>query len=88
MIEYATLSTMPVSHQTNGTFTNGVVKEYDVIIVGAGFSGISTLHRLRKQRLRAHIFESGKSSQKYRQLALPLLTLLGDELGGVWNWNR
>jgi NADPH-dependent 2,4-dienoyl-CoA reductase/sulfur reductase-like enzyme len=35
------------------------VQEYDVIIVGAGFSGISALHRLRKAGLRAHIFEAG-----------------------------
>ncbi|KAF2845443.1 FAD/NAD(P)-binding domain-containing protein [Plenodomus tracheiphilus IPT5] len=34
-------------------------EEYDVIIVGAGFSGISSLHRLRKAGLRAHIFEAG-----------------------------
>lgn len=42
--------------------TNGQTKndqEYDVIIVGAGFSGISSLYRLRKDGLQAHIFEAG-----------------------------
>ena len=38
-----------------------IVQVYDVIIVGAGFSGISALYRLRKQGLTAHIFETGKS---------------------------
>ncbi|KAI8939027.1 hypothetical protein NX059_004867 [Plenodomus lindquistii] len=33
-------------------------QEYDVIIVGAGFSGISSLYRLRKDGFKAHIFES------------------------------
>ncbi|KAF2025437.1 FAD/NAD(P)-binding domain-containing protein [Setomelanomma holmii] len=33
-------------------------RDYDVIIVGAGFSGISALHRLRKEEMKAHIFEA------------------------------
>jgi flavin-dependent dehydrogenase len=45
-------------NEVNGIGANG--KEYDVIIVGAGFSGISALHRLRKDGLKAHIFEAGK----------------------------
>lgn len=36
----------------------GVTQEHDVIIVGAGFSGISSLHRCRKEGLKAHIFEA------------------------------
>jgi monoamine oxidase len=51
------------SSKVNGTTTEehtaSTVQEYDVIIVGAGFSGISALHRLRKEGLKAHIFESG-----------------------------
>lgn len=48
--------------EVNGTTANGhtaVDAEYDVIIVGAGFSGISALHRLRTDGLKAHIFEAG-----------------------------
>lgn len=45
---------------TNGTYSDAV-QEYDVIIVGAGFSGISALHRLRKEGLKAHIYEAGTS---------------------------
>ncbi|KAH8719564.1 hypothetical protein GQ44DRAFT_762016 [Phaeosphaeriaceae sp. PMI808] len=44
------------------SFTNGdktCAQEYDVVIVGAGFAGISTLYRARKDGLRAHIFEAG-----------------------------
>src|ERR1700691_1415299 len=34
--------------------------EYDAIIIGAGFSGIYALYRLRKKlRLSAHVFEAG-----------------------------
>lgn len=40
---------------TNGT--NGAT--YDVVIVGAGFSGIAMLYRLRKLGLSVRIFESG-----------------------------
>ncbi|KAH7081972.1 hypothetical protein BKA63DRAFT_223596 [Paraphoma chrysanthemicola] len=57
------MASVPVdTSKINGTTTNGhtdVVQEYDVIIVGAGFSGISALHRLRKEGLKAHIFEAG-----------------------------
>ncbi|RMZ66139.1 Cyclopentanone 12-monooxygenase [Pyrenophora seminiperda CCB06] len=35
------------------------VQQYDVIIIGAGFSGISALHRFRNQKLHAHVFEAG-----------------------------
>jgi ribulose 1,5-bisphosphate synthetase/thiazole synthase len=35
------------------------VQQYDVIIVGAGFSGIANVHRLRKDGLKVHVFESG-----------------------------
>jgi cation diffusion facilitator CzcD-associated flavoprotein CzcO len=50
------------ANEVNGTSANGSTneREYDVIIVGAGFSGISALHRLRKDGLKAHIFETGK----------------------------
>jgi ribulose 1,5-bisphosphate synthetase/thiazole synthase len=41
------------------TESSTVLPEYDVIIVGAGFSGISALHRMRKEGLKAHIFEGG-----------------------------
>ncbi|CAE6999273.1 hypothetical protein PTNB73_03887 [Pyrenophora teres f. teres] len=36
-------------------------QKYDVIIIGAGFSGISALHRFRNQNLHAHIFEAAGS---------------------------
>jgi ribulose 1,5-bisphosphate synthetase/thiazole synthase len=57
------MASVPVPpDEVNGTTTNGSVtakEEYDAIIIGAGFSGISALHRLRKDGLKAHIFESG-----------------------------
>ena len=59
---YPRLRTMTIdmpSGQTNGTTAPEEVRQYDVVVVGAGFSGISTLHRLRKHGLKAHIFESG-----------------------------
>ncbi|CAO2654367.1 Nn.00g111000.m01.CDS01 [Neocucurbitaria sp. VM-36] len=48
-------------NEANGTTTNGYATAetgYDVVIVGAGFSGISALHRLRKDGFKAHIFEA------------------------------
>jgi ribulose 1,5-bisphosphate synthetase/thiazole synthase len=58
------MATIPLDPQevsnasTNETHSEAV-QEYDVIIIGAGFSGISALHRLRKEGLKAHIFEAG-----------------------------
>lgn len=37
----------------------GVPEELDVIIVGAGFSGLYALHRLRKLGYKAKVFEAG-----------------------------
>ncbi|WP_153505305.1 flavin-containing monooxygenase [Cumulibacter manganitolerans] len=33
--------------------------DYDVVIVGAGFSGMYQLHKLRQQGMTAHVFETG-----------------------------
>ncbi|CAG2153837.1 flavin-containing monooxygenase [Cupriavidus numazuensis] len=43
---------------------------FDAVIIGAGFSGLYMLHRLREQGLRARVYE------------------VGDDVGGVWYWNR
>jgi len=48
---------LPHKASTNGT--NVSTQTYNCIIVGAGFSGISALHRFRGLGLSAHIFESG-----------------------------
>jgi cation diffusion facilitator CzcD-associated flavoprotein CzcO len=45
-------------HTTTKSST-AAAQEYDVVIVGAGFSGISALHRMRKEGLKAHILEGG-----------------------------
>jgi ribulose 1,5-bisphosphate synthetase/thiazole synthase len=58
------MATIPIDPSSvNGTTATGVA-EYDVIIVGAGFSGISSLYRLRKEGLKAHIFEAGMYNPK------------------------
>src|SRR5438128_12485906 len=36
-----------------------VSRDLDVVIVGAGFSGLYMLHRMRQQGLRARVFEAG-----------------------------
>lgn len=56
-----TMASVPVDISglaANGD-VSGVIHEYDVIIVGAGFSGISSLYRCRKEGLKAHVFEAG-----------------------------
>lgn len=42
----------------------------DVVVVGAGFAGLRSLHTLREQGLHCAVLESG------------------DDIGGVWQWNR
>lgn len=63
------MAATPVSNaDVSGTTNAGEpVQQYDVIIVGAGFSGIANLHRLRKDGLKAHIFESGKHASSFDQ---------------------
>lgn len=39
--------------------TNAAVARYDALVIGAGFSGVSMLYRLRKLGLNAKIFEAG-----------------------------
>jgi cation diffusion facilitator CzcD-associated flavoprotein CzcO len=50
---------MAHKESTNGTNDSSSPTSYDCIVVGAGFSGISALHRLRSLNLSAHIFEAG-----------------------------
>jgi 2-polyprenyl-6-methoxyphenol hydroxylase-like FAD-dependent oxidoreductase len=38
------------------------VQRYDVIVIGAGFTGVANLYRLRKDGLNVHVFESGMFS--------------------------
>ncbi|KAJ4322156.1 hypothetical protein N0V84_004991 [Fusarium piperis] len=38
---------------------NGATRQLDVLIIGAGFSGIYGLHKLRPSGLRVHVFEAG-----------------------------
>ena len=45
--------------ELNGVTNGDVAHVYDVIIVGAGFSGIANLHRLREDGLNCHVFEAG-----------------------------
>ncbi|KAF2195143.1 FAD/NAD(P)-binding domain-containing protein [Zopfia rhizophila CBS 207.26] len=53
------MATVPVPNAAvNGTAPSSP-QSYDVIIVGAGFSGIANIYRLRKAGLKAHIFEAG-----------------------------
>ncbi|KAF2794066.1 FAD/NAD(P)-binding domain-containing protein [Melanomma pulvis-pyrius CBS 109.77] len=56
------MASIPVAKEviSGTTSTNGhTVQQYDVIIIGAGFSGIANLHRLRGDGLKCHIFEAG-----------------------------
>jgi hypothetical protein len=69
------------------------VKEYDVIIVGGGFSGSSVLYCLDKQQLEAHIFSASIFTNVILSLwihgiVLFCWRLLGDDFGGVWYSNR
>lgn len=56
------MASIPVAKEavSGTTTTNGhTVQQYDVIIIGAGFSGIANLHRLRGDGLKCHVFEAG-----------------------------
>lgn len=53
---------LPEKHEfkvNNGTNYGQKIIQADVIVVGAGFSGISAMDRLRKQGLSVKCFEAG-----------------------------
>lgn len=60
-------STTNGSGTTNGSATNGAKSampgnkdlDYDVLIIGAGLSGIYSLYRMRQMGLRAKVIEAG-----------------------------
>ncbi|KAF2008476.1 FAD/NAD(P)-binding domain-containing protein [Aaosphaeria arxii CBS 175.79] len=77
------MASIPVPKEATNGFANGdAVPHYDAIVVGAGFSGITSLHRLRKDGYKVHVFESGK-----KNIANAHPTAASD-FGGVWYWNR
>ncbi|PSN64773.1 FAD/NAD(P)-binding domain-containing protein [Corynespora cassiicola Philippines] len=54
------MTAMPIpKSEVNGVSNGTPVQQYDVIIVGAGFSGVANLHRMREDGLSCHIFEAG-----------------------------
>ncbi|OCK75021.1 FAD/NAD(P)-binding domain-containing protein [Lepidopterella palustris CBS 459.81] len=52
---------MPTSNGANSTVngSSSSIANYDVVVVGAGFSGISALYNLRKLGMTARVFEAG-----------------------------
>jgi cation diffusion facilitator CzcD-associated flavoprotein CzcO len=56
---------------------NGEMIDCDVVVVGAGFSGISALYKLRKLGLKVKVFEQGDNFggvwywNRYRDPILP-----------------
>lgn len=64
------MASIPVSNtEVNGIVNGDSVRQYDVIIVGAGFSGIASLHRLREDGLKCHVFEAGSLPTQYYQIS-------------------
>lgn len=55
------MASIPIRTEDINGIANGdaPVQHYDVIVIGAGFSGIANLYRLRKDGLKVHVFESG-----------------------------
>lgn len=47
-------------HNTNYSTSDSNPIETDVIVVGAGLSGISAIHRLRAKGLKLKVFEAGE----------------------------
>lgn len=50
---------MSTSTAPETSTTDAANVDYDAVIVGAGFSGMYQLHKLRQQGMTAHIFETG-----------------------------
>ncbi|KAJ4177418.1 hypothetical protein NW767_014006 [Fusarium falciforme] len=48
-----------MSSSNSTTNDNSATRQLDVLIIGAGFSGIYSLHKLRPSGLRVHVFEAG-----------------------------
>ena len=73
--------------------------EYDAVVVGAGFAGLYTLHRLRQQGLSARVFEAGSGvggtwfHNRYPGARCDVESLdyqfsFSDELLHEWKWSE
>ncbi len=73
--------------------------DYDVVIVGAGFSGLYMLHKLRELGFRAHVFEMGDGVggtwfwNRYPGARCDVESIeysfsFSDEIQQEWNWTE
>ncbi|MFF0815000.1 flavin-containing monooxygenase [Rhodococcus sp. NPDC003318] len=83
----------------NATIGNGVKADFDAVIVGAGFSGLYTLHKLRELGLNVRVFERGNGLggtwfwNRYPGLQCDTETIsysftFSPELYRGWTWSR
>ena len=48
-----------MTHPKREASHNGAQRDFDAVIVGAGFAGLYMLHRLRGMAMRVRVFEAG-----------------------------
>jgi len=53
------MATAPMTHPKREASHNGAQRDFDAVIVGAGFAGLYMLHRLRGMGMRVRVFEAG-----------------------------
>lgn len=90
---------MTVSHETDSPTDVAPVREYDVIIIGAGISGLYQLYRLRELGLRVLVLEAGTGvggtwywnrypGARFDSESYSYAYSFSKELLEEWNWNE
>jgi cyclohexanone monooxygenase len=78
---------------------NGERRDYDVVVIGAGFSGLYMLHKLRELGLSAHVYEMGDGVggtwfwNRYPGARCDVESIeysfsFSDEIQQEWNWSE
>jgi len=90
---------MTVSHETDSPTDVAPAREYDVIIIGAGISGLYQLYRLRELGLRVLVLEAGTGvggtwywnrypGARFDSESYSYAYSFSKELLEEWNWNE
>src|SRR5215471_2932715 len=88
---------MPGTREVVLNVNGSITADFDIIVVGAGFSGLYALHHFRRQALRVRVFEAGSGIggtwfwNRYPGARCDVDSVeysysFSDELQQEWNW--
>ena len=89
----------PINSPTSARAVSGTELDYDVIVIGAGISGLYQLHTLRKHGLRVRVLEAGTGvggtwywnrypGARFDSESYTYAYSFSDEILAEWNWTE